>query len=225
MLSLLIAAAVAQSAIDRAVRSNDIKMLASDAFEGRGPGTAGEQKTIDIWFAGSRRLRAQLAGENGGWTQAVPMHRHTISDQQQVRIDGGKNCSIDLASEAVLLTRNPGPRVSSRTSRSCSPTWSLRAREGLGRLRREDVKGKLVIVPPTTRLVEGRRAVRRQQDDLLRPPWNKVEEAGRRGAAAVLAVHDEASTEYPWITARNLFKAPASGIPGADHSLAGCRAI
>ena len=47
MLSLLIAAAVAQSAIDSAVLSNDIKILVSDAFEGRGPGTGGEQKPID----------------------------------------------------------------------------------------------------------------------------------------------------------------------------------
>jgi Zn-dependent M28 family amino/carboxypeptidase len=44
----------------------------------------------------------------------------------------------------------------------------------------------------------------------------KGEEAGRRGAAAVLAVHDEPSTEYPWATAKNLMSAPANGLATSD---------
>ena len=77
MFSLLLAAAA--TLIDRAILSNDIKILASDEFEGRGPGTAGEQKTVDYLIGRFKEAGAGPAGENGGWTQAVEMQRAAIA--------------------------------------------------------------------------------------------------------------------------------------------------
>ena len=95
---LAAAAAAAQPVIDPARLSADIKILASDAFEGRGPGTAGERKTIDYLVGQFQAAGAQPAGDNGGWTQAMEMRRQTIGEQRRVRIDGSR-CAIDLASD------------------------------------------------------------------------------------------------------------------------------
>src|SRR3546814_16704522 len=64
--------------------SEMVKTLSSDAFEGRGPATAGEKKTIDYVVAQMQAAGVQPGGdvqENGtrAWTQAVPLLRSAIA--------------------------------------------------------------------------------------------------------------------------------------------------
>ena len=55
-------------------RMSDItRVLASDEFQGRAPGTPGEDKTIPYLIAQFKAAGLEPAGENGGWTQEVPM--------------------------------------------------------------------------------------------------------------------------------------------------------
>src|SRR5688500_13879560 len=55
--------AVAQSAFDPAIRAADfaahVKTLASDEFEGRAPGSAGEEKTVEYLRAQFQRMGLQ----------------------------------------------------------------------------------------------------------------------------------------------------------------------
>ncbi len=64
--------------------SADVKVLASDAFEGRGPGrgpgTAGEKKTLDWLIAKLKSLGLQPGAANGSWTQPVPLVHTQITD-------------------------------------------------------------------------------------------------------------------------------------------------
>src|SRR5690606_29476252 len=46
-----------------------VQVLASDAFEGRAPATAGEEKTIAYLVEEFRKAGVQPGGEDGGWTQ------------------------------------------------------------------------------------------------------------------------------------------------------------
>jgi hypothetical protein len=56
--------------------SQDVKILSSDAFEGRGPNTAGEIKTIDYIVSQFKAAGLQPGGDlkdgKRAWTQAVP---------------------------------------------------------------------------------------------------------------------------------------------------------
>ena len=222
-LTYLLAAAAAAQAISPSRLSQDIKILASDAFEGRGTGTAGERKTIDYLVREFKAAGAVPAGENGGWTQAVQMSRHRIADDRRLSVEAGNRCAIDLAPETILWTRNPANRVqldkvpvvfAGHGVHAPDKNWDDFA--GI------DVKDKLMIVltndPDWNRKAGPFGGERMSYYARL---GTKVEEAGRRGAAAVLAVHHQPSTEYPWLTAKDLFKAPANGVPGADANLAG----
>src|SRR4051812_20200272 len=73
--ALLAAPPFAQSSapIDRARMSAIVKELASDAYQGRAPGTPGEDRTIDYLVAQVKALGLEPAGDKGGWTQAVPL--------------------------------------------------------------------------------------------------------------------------------------------------------
>ena len=67
-LALLLASALAS--VDAAHFDQDIKILASDEFEGRGPATAGETKSIG--FIADQFAKAGLkAAGTRGWYQPV----------------------------------------------------------------------------------------------------------------------------------------------------------
>src|SRR5690349_791968 len=51
------------------------RVLASDEFEGRSMGGAGEEKTVAYLVEQFKAAGLEPGGENGGWTQTVPMIR------------------------------------------------------------------------------------------------------------------------------------------------------
>jgi Zn-dependent M28 family amino/carboxypeptidase len=221
MFALLLAAA-ATVHIDPAILSNDIKILASDDFEGRGPGTAGEQKTVDYLINRFKEVGAEPAGEKGGWTQSMDMTRHTLAEQRTVRFDGPSDqCRIDVSADAVLWTNNQAPRIALANVPVVFAGYAMNAPDkGWDDFAGVDVKDKLVIVfpnDPDWQKEEGPFGGKRMSFQARL--GSKVEEAGRRGAAAVLAVHDAASMQFDWATTRNLYLRPATGVPGTDASL------
>ena len=219
-LLLMAAAAASTPAIDPARLSQHIKILASDAFEGRGPGTPGEEKTVDYIVEQLKAAGASPAGENGGWTQAVTMRRHTIADRRTVRARG-KTCDLDLAADTIVSTRNPAPRVDLKALPIVFAGYGIHAPDkGWDDFAGLDVRGKLVLVLPNDPDFQqdagpfGGKAM-----SYYARGATKIEEAGRRGAAAVLSIADPDRSEYDWATYKNLFKGPSSGVPGSDASL------
>src|SRR5688500_15852358 len=51
------------------------RVLASDAFEGRSMGTAGDEKTVAYLVEQFKAAGLEPGGTNGGWTQDVPLIR------------------------------------------------------------------------------------------------------------------------------------------------------
>ena len=62
--------------------SDEVKTLSSDAFEGRGPATPAETRTIDYVVAQMKAAGVQPGGDivdgKRSWTQAVPLLRSAI---------------------------------------------------------------------------------------------------------------------------------------------------
>jgi Zn-dependent M28 family amino/carboxypeptidase len=83
-----------------------------------------------------------------------------------------------------------------------------------------DVRGKIVLVLPNEPdfLSESGPFGGRRMSYHARL-GTKVEEAGRRGAAGVLALFDPESAEYGWPLIQRTFGQPTNGVPGADLSL------
>src|SRR3954466_12470519 len=69
----VIAAAAATSSISAASLLARTRTLASDAFEGRGPGTPGEQKTVAYIEAEFRKLGLKPGNPNGTYIQETPL--------------------------------------------------------------------------------------------------------------------------------------------------------
>jgi len=77
-----------------------IRVLADDSFEGRLPGTTGEDKTLDYLKQQFNSMGLKPAGTDGSWTQAVPL----------VGIDGKPSATLVRCSGR--LTLSPPPRTS-----------------------------------------------------------------------------------------------------------------
>lgn len=58
--------------------SRDIQTLSSDAFEGRGPATPGEEKSIAYIAEQMKAAGLQPAGDKGSWYQNVPLLKADI---------------------------------------------------------------------------------------------------------------------------------------------------
>ena len=64
------------------------RTLSSDEFQGRAPGTVGEERTIAFLSQEFRRAGLQ-PGNHGSWFQDVPLVEITASGSPQLRVTGG----------------------------------------------------------------------------------------------------------------------------------------
>ena len=73
--------------------SHDVKVLASDEFEGRGPNTPGEVKTVaylvNQFEAAGLKPGGDLVDGKRGWTQDVPLGSFEIKGPVAVTVKGG----------------------------------------------------------------------------------------------------------------------------------------
>lgn len=79
-----------------------IEVLASDAFEGRLPGTEGENKTLAYMVGQFRAAGLEPAGEKGGWYQIVPLVERRPAGQQAAWKAKGR--ALSVGADAVVLT-------------------------------------------------------------------------------------------------------------------------
>jgi len=178
------------------------KTLASDAFEGRAPTTPGEEKTVAYLI--DQMHRAGLKpGNNGQWTQDVPLVELTADPDMRLSITGGrKPLSLGYKTDMVAVTYRVQPQVEVKDSEMVFVGFGITAPEknwddyaGL------DVRGKTVVILVNDPDYEmqtldgpfGGRAM------TYYGRWTyKFEEAARHGAAAAIIIHDTYPAAYPW---------------------------
>ena len=214
-LILLSAAAVAGAhempKFDPQRLSNEVKTLSSDAFEGRGPATEGETRTVAYVIEQMKAAGLQPGGDltdgKRAWTQAVPLLR--------AEIEGEPSVSLDIDGKKQVLTQGKEIAVRAATDGSTSVDFSnaplVFTGYGVSAPERKwddfkgmDVKGKIIIVLINDPDFEtgvgdfGGKAM------TYYGRWSyKYEEAARLGALGVLIVHETAPASYGWATVNN----------------------
>ncbi|MBB3344825.1 M28 family metallopeptidase [Luteimonas sp. RC10] len=184
-----------------------VKTLASDEFEGRAPGTVGEERTVEYISAQFQRIGLQPGGDNDSWYQTVPMVETTADESTVLKLTTAKGArDLAFGRDMVLGTRTGKPQIEVADSELVFVGYGVDAPEqnwndyaGL------DVKGKTVVIlvndpgfhAQDASLFEGERMTYYGR-------WTyKFEEAARKGAAAALIVHDTAGASYGWDVVKN----------------------
>lgn len=208
--SLATTGAVAQvsGGIDGARISQDVKVLASDAFEGRAPGTPGETKTIDWLSTQFKALGLEPGGDNGTYLQAVPLTHTRMSAPSLLKFSTKSGDRLLTNEEDIYLaTARPVDRLSAKDLPLVFVGYGVQAPErGRDDFKGIDLKGKIAVFlindpdfeaepdEPVANRFGGRAMT-----------WYgrwvyKYEIAARLGAAGALIVHDTPGAGYGWST-------------------------
>ena len=217
LLTTLPAVALAQTpAISVDTLKTVTQTLASDAFEGRAPTTAGEEKTVAYLIERMKAVGLK-PGNKGAWTQAVPMVEITAENVTPMTFTGGKTpLSLAYRTDFVGATYRVTPTISVKDSPIVFVGYGITAPErGWDDYAGVDVKGKTVVIlvndpdwqtQGSEGLFEGR-----AMTWYGRWPY-KYENAAKHGAAAAIIVHDTEPAAYGWPVVQSSWTGPQYGL-------------
>lgn len=205
--------------IDQGDFAELVKTLSSDAFEGRGPGTPGEDKTVDYIKAQFERIGLQ-PGNDGSWFQTVPMTETTADESTVLHLDvKGKPHDLKFGQDMVIGTRTGKPEIRIDDSKLVFVGYGVDAPEqNWNDYAGVDVKGKTVVMlvndpgfhAHDESLFEGKRMTYYGR-------WTyKYEEAARKGAAAAIIIHDTPGASYGWDVVKNSWSGAQYDLPAKD---------
>jgi Zn-dependent M28 family amino/carboxypeptidase len=188
--------------------SDMTRELASEPYAGRGPGGPGEPKTIDFIVGQFQALGLKPAGDDGGWTQDVPLRRYQTEPGGMFSLSvNGKAKALETQKDLRIETQRPVERVAIRAAPLVFVGYGVTAPErGWDDFKGQDLKGKIALVlindpdfeatslDPVSGKFGGKAAT-------FYARWvYKYEEAARRGALGMLIVHETAGAAYGWST-------------------------
>ena len=178
-----------------------IEILASDEFEGRGPGSAGGEKTK--LYLKEEFKKMGLPSIRGDYYLEVPLSKMTV-DLNSSFLSISKNDKariLEAGPETVYWTKRVVEGISVRASKLVFVGYGIVAPEyGWNDYKNLDVKGKTAVMlindpgfwTEDPKLFNGKSMTYYGR-------WTyKFEEAARQGAEAVLIIHDTAPASYPW---------------------------
>ncbi len=202
--------------------TSDIQVLASDEFEGRGPSSPGEEKTINYLKTEFEKLGLQ-PGNGDSYFQEVPLVSITADPNTSLLVQGGGGAHrFGYGDEIMVWTKRVVGRAAITNSDMVfvgygivAPEYDWDDYEGL------DVRGKTVVI-----LVNDPGYA--TQDETLfngnamtyYGRWTyKFEEAARQGAAGALIVHETEPAAYPWGTVQGSWSGPQFGLVADDNNM------
>jgi len=194
-----------------------VKVLASDAFEGRAPGTPGETLTVEYIRDQMQRIGLQ-PGNGDSWFQAVPM---IITHTQLSSVLTVKHAETRrewvLGKDVVIGTRSEQNEIRLEDSELIFVGYGVDAPEHQWNDYADGGpwQGKTVVIVVNdpgfhshdAYLFEGQRMT-----------WYgrwvyKFEEAARKGASAAFIIHDDAGAGYTWDVVKNSWSGAQYDLP------------
>jgi Zn-dependent M28 family amino/carboxypeptidase len=205
-------AAIAQTAqFDPQRLSQHVQTLGSDAFEGRGPATEGETKTVAYMSDQFAKAGLQPGGDvvNGqrSWTQAVPLLRSEFTTAPQVNLNiAGKATPLSQGEQiAVRAPTNGDKAMSIDGADLVFVGYGVKAPErGWDDFKGQDMRGKILVMLVNDPDFEGGEGDFGGKAMTYYGRWTyKFEEGARQGAKGVLVVHETEPASYGWATVKN----------------------
>jgi Zn-dependent M28 family amino/carboxypeptidase len=201
----------ASSPISPARLSETVTTLASDAFEGRGPGTPGEARTVGYLIHRFLALGLEPAGEHGGWTQAVPLVHVTAGVPERLEVTvADTRLPLVVGRDISPQTARPVSRVTITDAPLVFVGYGVTAPErDWDDFKGYDLRGKVAVFlvnDPDFEAARGEPVAGRFGGRAMTyyGRWTyKFEEAARRGAIAALVIHEAEAAGYGWNVAGN----------------------
>ena len=205
--------------IDDTAFGDHVRALASDDFQGRKPGTPGEDKTVAYLIENFRKLGLK-PGNGTSYVQQVPLVQITAGADTTLTVSGaGGSRNLVFGKDMVIWTKRAVPEINVAHSEMVFVGYGIVAPEySWNDYANLDVHGKTVVVlandpgyaskDPT--VFKGGAMTEYGRDAY------KVEEAARQGAQGVLLIHDAAAMGYGWEAVQATWSGAQFELQAAD---------
>ena len=197
--------------------------LSADSMEGRGPGTAGEQKTVAYMQSQFKALGLKPGNPDGTYLQNVDLIGYVAHPTASFSV-GGKTISLKFPDDYVANSRHKRPETNIDNSDVVFVGYGVVAPEyGWDDYKGLDVKGKTIL------MLVNDPAVRVAGDTALDSTmfkgramtyygrWTyKYEIATQKGAAAAIIIHETGPAGYPYEVVRGSYSVEQFDVPSPD---------
>ena len=184
-----------------------IKVLASDEFEGRAPGTPGEERTVAYLTDQFRKLGLKPGNPDCTFVQEVPLVGFQARETSGAFHVGGEVIDLKFPDDWVAVSRRQTRAIKVENSDVVFVGYGVVAPEyGWDDYKGVDVRGKTIVV-----LINDPAVPDPNHPDQLDPSlfqgramtyygrWTyKYEVASEKGAAAAIIVHETGPAGYPF---------------------------
>jgi Zn-dependent M28 family amino/carboxypeptidase len=207
----LACATAPQASIDSALNTitatsllNEIKTLSSDEFEGRKPGTAGEEKTVAYLQSQFREMGLKPGNPDGTYIQKVPLAGTSSTTQADFTVKGKKVPAV-LNKDVVAVSTRFVPKTEVKDSDIVFVGYGVVAPEyGWDDYKGVDVKGKTLVMLVNDPQIPDPNDPSKLDPNMFHGDvmtyygrWTyKYEIGSEKGAAAVLIVHETKLAGY-----------------------------
>ncbi len=192
--------------------ADHVKVLASDAFEGRGPATEGEVKTVKYMADQFKAVGLQPGGDlqkdgKRSWTQDVPLAQFDNKGEVKsgVVVNGKAQAWTQGEQIAIRAAQTGATHVSIKDAPVVFVGYGVKAPErNWDDFKGMDLHGKIALVlvnDPDYETGEGDFGGKAMT---YYGRWTyKYEEAARQGALGFIVIHETGPASYGWNTVKN----------------------
>ncbi len=200
----------------------NIRTLASDAFEGRAPGTPGEDSTVAYLTAQFKALGLAPGNPDGSYVQGVELIGYTGSSTASIRV-GQAAVPMKPNEDFVAVSRHDTSEVNVTNSEVVFVGYGVEAPEyGWDDYKGVDVRGKTVLImvgdPPIPNANDSTQldsTMFRGKAMTYYGRWTyKYEKLSEKGAAAAIIIHQTGPAGYPWEVVSGSWGQENLDIPG-----------
>jgi len=188
-----------------------IKVLASDEFEGRAPGTKGEDLSVKYITDQFKKIGLKPGNPDGTHTQEVPLAGIKSEPRMSFVIDD-KTIDLKYPDDFVASSARLQPEIKIEKSDLVFVGYGVVAPEyGWDDYKNVDVRGKTLLMLIGDPPVPDPKDPSKLDDKMFKGKamtyygrWTyKYEIAAQKGAAAAIIIHETEPAAYPWQVVRS----------------------
>src|SRR5437588_5892337 len=184
-----------------------IKTLASDEFEGRAPGSKGEELSIKYISDQFKSIGLKPGNPDGSYFQQVPLAGIKSDPRLQFVVNGKPPMDLKFADDFVASSARLQPEIKINNSDLVFVGYGVVTPEdGWDDYKGVDVRGKTILMLINDPAVPDPKDPSKLDEKMFKGKamtyygrWTyKSEIAAQRGAAAAIILHETVPAAYPW---------------------------
>ena len=216
----------ALSSISAESMMGHIRTLASDAYEGRAPGTPGEDSTVAYLTAQYKSLGLAPGNPDGSYVQNVELIGYTSTSTAALKV-ANRTIAMRPGVDYIAVSRHDTASVDVNNSEIVFVGYGVEAPEyGWDDYKGVDVRGKTVLIMVGDPPIPDARDSTRLDSTVFRGKamtyygrWTyKYEKLSEKGAAAAIIIHQTGPAGYPWEVVSGSWGAENFDIPSGSAS-------